>query len=63
MLARNVPNSMIPLPHESLGSGRSSGSKPYFDGPKSAPSVLIKKYARAFHGQASQREAADEKRP
>ena len=42
MLPRNVPNSMMPLPHESRFSGSSSGSNPYFDGPKSAPSVLIK---------------------
>ncbi len=42
MPARNVPNSMMPLPQESRCSGSNSGSKPYFEGPKSAPSVLIK---------------------
>ena len=36
MIARNVPNSITPFPHDKLFSGRSSGSKPYFDGPKSA---------------------------
>ncbi len=33
---RNVPNSMMPLPQESLRSGSNSGSSPYFDGPNSA---------------------------
>ena len=41
--ARNVPSSRIPFPQESLFSGSSSGSSPYFDGPNNAPCVLIRK--------------------
>ena len=36
MMARKVPSSITPLPHESFFSGSSSGSRPYFDGPKMA---------------------------
>ena len=38
---------MTPFPQESLFSGSSSGSRPYFDGPNSAPCVLIRKTAAA----------------
>ncbi len=62
MPARNVPNSMMPLPQESRRSGRSSGSRPYFEGPNSAPSVLIRKTAGAFQRKVAQRQARDEKR-
>ena len=36
MMAMNVPNSRMPLPHESFFSGSNSGNSPYFDGPKIA---------------------------
>ena len=36
MMARNVPSSRMPLPHESRFSGSSSGNEPYLDGPKTA---------------------------
>src|SRR5258708_9117846 len=42
-MARNVVSSRIPLPQDSNLSGRSSGSKPYFEGPKKAACVLARK--------------------
>ncbi len=45
MAARNVPSSMTPLPQESFFSGNSSGSRPYLEGPNSAPWVLARNRA------------------
>ncbi len=42
-MAMNVPSSRMPLPHESFRSGNSSGSEPYFAGPKMALCVPIRK--------------------
>src|SRR5271154_2331412 len=43
MMAMNVPSSRMPLPHESFRSGNNSGSEPYFDGPKNALCVPMRK--------------------
>ena len=42
IMAMNVPSSRTPLPQERRSSGRISGSKPYFDGAKTAACVLIR---------------------
>ena len=39
MMARKVPNSMTPFPHDRRFAGSNSGSNPYFDGPNSAACV------------------------
>ena len=59
--ARNVPSSIIPLPQESRCSGRSSGSKPYFDGPNNAASVLIKNTAAHSIGMLCKKSEAMKK--
>ena len=43
MMARKVVSSRMPLPQESSLSGSSSGSRPYFAGPKKAACVLARK--------------------
>ena len=53
--ASSVVNSMIPLPQLSLASESSSGSKPYFVGPKIAPWVHARnsaKFARSRRSRA-----------
>ena len=45
MIARNVPSSRMPLPQDSWLSGKTSGSRPYFDGPNSAACVLARNTA------------------
>ena len=44
-MRRRFPFRMTPLPQESLGSGRKSGSNPYLEGPKNAACVLTRKIA------------------
>jgi len=39
MIARKVPNSITPLPHDKRFAGSNSGSNPYLEGPKSAACV------------------------
>ena len=58
--AINVPSSITPFPQESSFSGSSSGRRPYFAGPNSAPCVLIRKTVAASIGRfptASERSA------
>ncbi len=62
MDARKVPSSITPFPQESLFSGSNSGSSPYFDGPNSAPCVLIRKTAAASMRQISGGERGDGKK-
>ena len=50
-MAMNVPNSSTPLPHDSRFSGNNSGNKPYFDGPKNALCVPMKKTAASCIGR------------
>ena len=50
MMARKVPSSMTPLPQERRLAGSSSGSKPYFDGPKSAACVATRASATRERG-------------
>jgi len=42
IIARKVPNSITPLPHDKRLAGSNSGSKPYFEGPNSAAWVATK---------------------
>ena len=49
-----VPNSMSPLPQDSRFSGSNSGSKPYFDGPKKALCVPIRKTVKINKGSCCQ---------
>ena len=51
MIARNVPSSRMPLPHESRRSGNSSGNSPYIDGPKIALCTPIRKIAASPIGR------------
>ena len=50
MMARKVPSSMTPLPQERRLAGSSSGSRPYFDGPKSAACVATSPSATSVSG-------------
>ena len=43
IIAMKVVSSRIPLPQDNSSSGRTSGSKPYFAGPKKAACVLARK--------------------
>ena len=56
MMAMKVPSSRMPLPHESRRSGSNSGSEPYFDGPKIALWVPMRKTLASsrflFHDQS-----------
>ena len=51
MLPKKVPSSMIPLAQESLRSGTSSGSNPYFDGPNKADCELMRNTAAHSSGK------------
>ena len=50
MMARNVPSSMTPLPHDRRLAGSNSGRRPYFDGPKSAACVATRASAKIETG-------------
>src|SRR5258707_3876456 len=51
MIPRKVPSSKTPLPQESFSAGKSSGSRPYLDGPKSAPCAQTRKMAASASGK------------
>jgi hypothetical protein len=50
MMAVKVPSSSMPLPQDNFLSGNSSGSNPYFDGPKNALCVPIRKTQASTRG-------------
>ena len=59
MAAEKVPRPKMPLPHDNFFSGNSSGSIPYFVGPKIALCVLIRKMPASISGMLPSHRPSD----